>query len=497
MTEQYNSPITLRPYQEHFVKSLALGIRDKKKVIACSPTGSGKTKCFISIANSALSKGKTVLILTETTKIFKQIEAETKAILINPQQQKTFGILPNRIYLAMAQTLVRRPLLISQFAEIADNLLIINDEAHIGTATKLLQQLSDAMLLGFTATPDYASGKHLPELYKDCIVGAQVSDLIDMGFLTPYRHYARIKADLNQLKIKGGEFTEKSQEDAFETTQVYEGLLEDLQKIPYKKALIFCSSISHCKDMVTQLEYNGYTTAEVHSECDKSDFNLASFMYGDVNICVSVGILTKGFDYPPIDLIAIVRATTSLPLFCQMIGRGSRLHPGKTIFSVLDYGGNYERFGLWDADRDWQKLWCSQKKKRKKEGEGVAPVKMCPNEECGYLMPPSTMICPGCGHFFEPEKKELAIGELIEITEKFNELRGRMISTLNAEELAIYARLKNKKAYAIRIATAHEQEQTGWLDKFRMAMNYKIGWLHYQLGNLPAEKIDYHDTIVK
>jgi superfamily II DNA or RNA helicase len=120
-----------------------------------------------------------------------------------------------------------------------------------------------------------------------------------MGFLTPYRHYARIKADLNQLKIKAGEFTEKSQEDAFETTQVYEGLLEDLQKIPYQKALIFCSSISHCKDMVVQL---GVCTvilvAEVHSECEKSDFNLASFMYGDVNICVSVGILTKGFDFP-------------------------------------------------------------------------------------------------------------------------------------------------------------------------------------------------------
>lgn len=249
--------------------------------------------------------------------------------------------------------------------------------------------------------------------------------------------------------------------------------------------------------MVVQLEYAGYTVAEVHSECDKSDFNLASFMYGEVNICVSVGILTKGFDFSAIDLIAIVRATTSLPLFCQMIGRGSRLHPGKTIFSVLDYGGNYERFGLWDADRDWDKLWCTQKKKRKQEGEGVAPVKMCPNEECGYLMPPSTMICPGCGHFFEPKQKEAAVGELIEITEKFNELRGRLISTLSPEELALYAKMRNKKAYAIRIALSKEQDKPGWLEQFRQQMNYKAGWVHYHLQNMPAEKIDYHDIIVK
>lgn len=489
-------PTQLRPYQQKFVTDLAHSIVQHKHVIACAPTGSGKTKTFLSISQSALNKGKTVLIISETRKIFKQIAEEGGGMHI-AAGSGNFGVLPNKLYVAMAQTLVRRPFLISQFHELGSNLLIIIDEAHIGTATKLLEQLPDALRLGFTATPDYASGKHLPQLYKHCVVAAQVSDLIEMGFLTPYRHYARVSADLDKLKIKAGEFTEKSQEQAFETTKVYEGLLEDLQKIPYKKALIFCSSIEHCKDMVVQLEYAGYKVAEVHSQCDKSDFNLASFMYGEVNICVSVGILTKGFDFPAIDLIAIVRATTSLPLFCQMIGRGSRLHPGKEIFSVLDYGGNYERFGLWDADREWDKLWCSQKKKRKKEGEGVAPVKICPNEECGYLMPTSTMICPNCGHFFEPTKKEAAIGELIEITEKFNDLRGRMVSTLSPGELAVYAKMKNKKPYAIRIAQAKEQDQPGWLDNFRIAMGYKQGWTGYILQHLPQEKIDYYDIIVK
>jgi hypothetical protein len=68
--------------------------------------------------------------------------------------------------------------------------------------------------------------------------------------------------------------------------------------------------------------------------------------------------------------------------------------------------------------------------------KALHPLRCAPMRNAGFLMPPSTMICPGCGHFFEPEQKELAVGELIEITEKFNELRGRLISSLSPEELS-------------------------------------------------------------
>jgi superfamily II DNA or RNA helicase len=486
----------LRQYQLDFIRKLAISVKLHKRVIGCMPTGGGKTKVFLAIANEVLSRGKTVLIISESRKIFRQIHNEGKGIEINADTKKVFGVLPNRIYVAMAQTLVRRELILDQFIKLQDNLLIINDEAHIGTATKLLQQLSNSMLIGFTATPDYSAANHLPLLYNDCVVGAQVSDLLQLNFLTPYRHYARVAANMDKLKIKKGEFTEESQEEAFESAGVYEGLLEDLKNFKYKKPLIFCASISHCKDMCTQLEYAGYKVAEVHSQCDESDANFASFVYGDINICVNVGMITKGVDFAKIDLIALVRATTSLPLYLQMIGRASRICEDKPHFTVLDYGGNYQRFGLWDMDRDWHNMWKAGKIKKQKDTNGIAPIKMCP--KCMAVIPASAIVCQYCGELLaEGKQKELQQGELVEINEAIQKMRGRLISQLSAEELATYCKMRNKKMYGIRIARAREQIEKGYLAEYAKHMNYKPYWTAIQLQSIGEEKIEFYDIVIK
>lgn len=486
----------LRQYQQDFLRNLAISVKKYRKVIGCLPTGGGKTKVFLAIANAALEKGTTVLIISESKKIFKQIHDEGGGIEINADTKKVFGVLPQHIYIAMAQTLVRRELILDQFIKLKDNLLIINDEAHVGTSTKLLLQLPDSMLIGFTATPDYNSAPHLPLLYNDCVVGAQVSDLLQLNFLTPYRHYARVGANIDKLRIKQGEFTEESQEQAFETSNVYEGLLEDLKNFTYKKALIFCASIAHCKDMVTQLEYAGYKVAEVHSKCDETDANLGAFMYGDVNICVNVGILTKGFDFDKIDLIALVRATTSLALYLQMNGRASRICENKMYFTVLDYGENYKRLGLWDMDREWDKMWRTDKKKKKKDTNGIAPIKMCP--KCMAVIAASAIMCQYCAELLtEGQQKDLQQGELVEINEAMQKMRGRLISKLSAEELATYCRMRNKKGYGIRIARAREQNDPGYLSEYARNMNYKNGWLHFQLQSMPEEKIEFYDIVIK
>lgn len=483
----------LRPYQIEFNVNLAKSVVQNKRVIACLPTGGGKTKCFIEIANRAMQRGKTVLIISETRKIFQQITGEASGIEIKAGAHSFFGLMPNRLYIAMAQTLTRRPLLISQLAELGDGLLIINDEAHIGTSTKLLRQFPNALLVGFTATPDWNSGKHLSELYKDCVVGAQVDDLIQAGFLTPYKHFARVGADMNALQIKNGDFTEESQQAAFETTSLFAGLVNDLKNIPYRKALVFAASIKHCRDLLAELEFAGLRCTEYHSQCEHASYNLHQFMDGDVNICVSVAALTKGFDFPPIDLIAIVRATLSLPLFLQMIGRGSRLSSGKSSFTVLDYGANYTRFGLWDMDRDWNKMWLPQKKRKPSDKVGVAPVKSC--ENCQAIIPTSALVCPYCAELQPKKERTMEEGELVEITEKYSSLVGKRISQLSAHELATYAKIKNKKGWCIRVARAKEQKEQGFLAEFAAAMNYKKGWVNYQ--EIGSEPIEFYDTILR
>ncbi len=483
----------LREYQQKFADSVVRHLAKYKRVIACAATGSGKTKTFIYLAIRAQSKGKTVLILTESSKIFEQLTNEINAGNIDASK-KDSTILPGHIYIAMAQTLVRRKRMVESFSSLANDLLVITDEAHIGTPTKLLLQLPNALHIGFTATPDWRSAKHLPILYNACVVGPQPDELVQSGHLIGYRHFGRERAEFDELKIKNGEFTEESQEAVFETRKVYDGIIEDLKTIPFRKAIVFCSSIKHCQNTSERLGAAGILNIQIHSQRDKAEqsFDMARFkdLNSSINVCVSVGVLTKGWDYPPLDLVALLRATTSLPLYMQMIGRGSRPYEGKKLFTVVDYGQNCKRHGFWDAEVDWQAKWKEQKKKKK---DGVAPVKNCP--ECDFMVSVSVMTCPNGGHKFtpppnEPDKEET---KLIEYTAHYRKLIGRKISTLSPQELAMYAKYKNKKAFAIRVARAREQQENGFMLQFAIFMGYKTGWAYHQSLQLTNEPIQFTD----
>lgn len=463
----------LREYQENFYQSIRKQLAADVKVIACAATGSGKTKVFLSISTAAISAGKTVLLISEAKKIFNQINQEHKCVEIKAGSKDMF-IRKNAIYLAMAQTLARRDALIQSFNALGKDLIVIIDEAHIGTPTKLLAQLTDNYFIGFTATPDFRFAKHLPLLYKSLIVGPQPDELVQMGFLASYRHFQRKAADLKELKIKNGEFTEESQERVFESRAVYDGLLEDLRKVPYKKCMIFTASIKHCIAVSGKLTENGFVCAQVHSKLSKAteSYNLSQFTDGPINICVSVGVLTKGFDFPEIDLVVLQRATTSLPLYLQMIGRGSRICEGKKIFTVLDYGLNADRHLPWDYERDWVKMWNKPLKKR---SAGTAPIKTCP--KCEYIMATVKNVCPNCGHVFQKQEKPHVETELVEVTEMYRKLIGKSISELTAQELATYAKAKNKKGFATVIARA---KGIDFLNEFGRELGYKNGWGYIQ-----------------
>lgn len=497
---------TLRGYQNAFINSIRQSLGLNKRIIACAATGSGKSKVFITIAKMALNKGKTVLIISESTKIYAQLIREVSAVEIKAGCRLN-SIVPNTVYLAMAQTLIRRKNLIEQFWAIRDNLLIITDEAHIATSNGVVESLPHALAIGFTATPYAKDAKHLPRIYKDCVVGPQPHDLVLDGFLSPYKHFERRRADLASLQQSGGEFTEESQEEIFEQKIVYDGLMDDLRTVNFRKCIIFTASIKHCEHVTAQLKAREFNCVQVHSKLSKEEekYNMFNFTQGLVPICVSVGVLTKGFDYPPIDLVVLNRATNSLSLYLQMIGRASRVLEediGKPVherlkkyFTVLDYGGNFSRHLPWDFEREWAELWKDVKPKKL----GVAPFKTCP--ACDYGMPASTSKCPNCGYIFtaaDKPKEEQPETVLVEVTSDYNKFCvGKNISALNPKELAIYAKSKNKKSFAIRVAKHHALRDESFIFEFAKAMQYKTSWCRRILKEIEGESIEFKDVVLK
>lgn len=522
---------TLRPYQQELINNLSVAVKQHRRVIAYAVTGAGKSKTFLRICVNAINKGYTTLVITESRKIYKQLIAEVHAVEIKPGS-KLAVITPGSVYLAMAQTLRRRKHLIDQFKLISEKhahyqkpgiinngLLIINDECHINQATGILEQLPTALLIGFSGSP---VGKHLVNLYNHLVVGPQPHELVLSGFLTPYRHFERQRADISQLQLDGsGEYTEESQEQVFSTDAVYDGICDDLRKCNFKKALIFTSSIHHCELTAERLRQEGFKCVTVHSGLKgQEEFNLFQFTHGLMPICVSVGILTKGFDFPAIDFIGILRKTTSLALYLQMIGRASRVLPGeefvpigqrkKQVFCVYDYGQNCKKHFPWDYERDWQELWRGKPKK-----EGVSPIKRCP--QCDYINKARATICEMCGYVWlimnsdEPEQPSPET-ILIEVNAKYNKLVGKKISELTPEELAIYAKSKNQKQYAIRVAKWHcffkgmgkDQPGRQFMYDYSIQMGYNRYWVKIQIDAMravlqsnPNEKFEFHDKILR
>src|SRR5690606_28350168 len=229
----------LRPYQKETIKKTAIALKNNRRVILQSPTGSGKSFMMYSIIQSAIHKGKTILVMSESTKIYKQLVKEFMAIQINADT-KFLYVEPNRVYCAMVQSLKNRPKILKQFFDIYekdnDNLILICDEAHLGNFSRVIDLFKpETVRTGCTATSDYRVAKHLPKLYRALVPGVSVKYLIDEKNLCDYKHIARTKADLSQLVMKNGEFTEDSQDQVFSSSVVYDGLFEDLKNIQYNK----------------------------------------------------------------------------------------------------------------------------------------------------------------------------------------------------------------------------------------------------------------------
>jgi superfamily II DNA or RNA helicase len=328
------------------------------------PTGGGKTVIFSEIVRRYISKyNKKVLVLTHRIELSKQ----TSNML------GEFGV-PNKIinstanlddqdnyhcFVAMVETLKNR--LTDDKLDISDIGLVIVDEAHYNSFTKIFKFFDDSFILGVTATP-LSSNIKLPmyENYKELYVGETIENLIENHYLARANMYS-YNVGLTSLEVgANGDYTVKSSEDLYTNVDMLSKLVSAYEETSKgKKTLIFNNGIHTSIQVFHAFKRAGYPIAHLDNTNTKKerDFILRWFKKTPNAIITSVSILTTGFDEPTIESIILNRATKSLTLYYQMIGRGSRILDNKTTFNVVDLGNNFHRFGAWGADLDWQRMF--------------------------------------------------------------------------------------------------------------------------------------------
>jgi len=331
------------------------------------PTGGGKTVIFSEIVRRYLSKhDKKVLVLThrielckQTSKMLKGFDVKNK--IINSKVKELPDQNDYSCFVAMVETLKNR---INDEKLHLDNIgLVIIDEAHYNSFRKLLSFFKKSFILGVTATP-LSSNIKLPmnENYDELIVGDTISSLIEKGFLAKAITYS-YDVGLTSLKVGiNGDYTVKSSDDLYSNMAMQEKLLHAYtEKSLGKKTLIFNNGINTSLYVYDTFKEAGYPIRHLDNTSNPEDRRniLSWFKKTPDAILTSVGILTTGFDEPTVETIILNRATKSLTLYFQMIGRGSRKLQNKDVFSVIDLGNNAARFGLWSDPVDWQHIFKS------------------------------------------------------------------------------------------------------------------------------------------
>jgi superfamily II DNA or RNA helicase len=331
--------------------------------------------------------------------------------------------------------------------------LLVVDEAHIGNFRKVLKGF-DGFVIGATATP--VSNPPLKEQYNAIVCPVGIEALINDKWLAVPKTYAMHPVDTSKLETARGEYTEASLDDAFNKPKVYEGVVKEFcSKWSDKKAIVFCVNISATINTAEAFakelgEGRVYAVHSKLSAIERADL-IEDFIVSKYGILVNCGIATTGFDCPDIEVVVINRATKSVALWLQMVGRASRRTANKEDFTILDFGENVTRLGFWQEPRDWAHLFEHPKKK----GEGVAPVKDCP--KCGFVAYASARVCANCGAEFpvtaKTEEEVIATLKLLNY-QKSAKLEGRKIYDIaqNSADLFELQRIKKyKQAFIERV----------------------------------------------
>lgn len=342
-----------------------LNSASRSRILYQLPTGGGKTVVFSEIARRFIEKQqRKVVVLTHRVELSKQTANTLRTLgvtnkIINSNVQRLPLNNGYNCYVAMIETLKNR--IKSHKIRIDDIGLVIIDEAHHNSFRKLLGNFKNAHVIGVTATP-FSSDKNLPMRtnYDELITGEDINTLIEKGFLADPKTITH-SIELNSLTTGiHGDFTVSSSDALYSSPAMLNYLVEAYERDSLKKkTLIFNNGILTSKRVYETFLSKGYPIKHLDNKTPATERKeiLSWFKKTKDAILTSVSILTTGFDEPSVQTVILNRATTSITLYHQMIGRGSRKLPRKRSFTIIDLGNNTERFGEWREPVDWRHMF--------------------------------------------------------------------------------------------------------------------------------------------
>ena len=363
----------LYPYQVTSIQQLTTGLDALEKgenLLFQLPTGGGKTVIFSEIAAHFIREKKAkVLILTHRVELLHQTSGSLTSIgvptkIIDRKVQELDDQQEFPCFVAMVETLNNR--LNENEDYLRDIGLVVVDEAHYNAFRKIFQYFDQVTILGVTATP-LSSNKNLPlyENYRRLIVGDSIAELIQLGYLAKPTTFT-YDVNLQSLKVGiDGDYTISSLDYLYSLYHMQDKLVQAYEERSQgTKTLIFNSGIATSRRVFELFHQKGYPVKHLDSTFSDQDRKetLSWFKETPNAILTSVSILTTGFDEPTVETIILNRATRSLTLYHQMIGRGSRVLPNKSAFNIIDLGMNAQRLGLWESPIDWQDVFAHPRK---------------------------------------------------------------------------------------------------------------------------------------
>ena len=345
----------LRPYQQE-ARSAVENEWDagNSRTLLVLPTGCGKTIVFAKISEDRVRQGDRVLILAHRGELLDQaadkIKTATGLICSTEKAEQSCldsGSMWYRITVGSVQSLMRQSRL-DRFDHDYFNTIII-DEAHHAVSDsyqRVLQHFDSARVLGVTATPDRGDMRELGNVFDTLAYEYTLPRAIKEGYLSPIKALTiPLNLDLSGVGIQSGDFKPGDLDCALDP--YLRQIAKEMQKYcSDRKTVVFLPLIKTSQKFRDILNEYGFRAAEVNGNSEDRAEVLADFDAGRYNVLCNSMLLTEGWDCPSVDCVIVLRPTKVRSLYCQMVGRGTRLCEGKDHLLLLDFLWHTERHEL-------------------------------------------------------------------------------------------------------------------------------------------------------